>query len=62
MRACCLGHLGRDEEAAAEVGELLRSKPDFEARGRVLLGYYVKDADVMGRVVDGLASAGLRLA
>jgi len=62
MRACCLGHLGRREEAEAEVAELLRRRPSFEARGRVLIGHYVKLPEVMSRVVDGLAKAGLKLA
>jgi tetratricopeptide (TPR) repeat protein len=62
MRACCLGHLGRIAEAKAEVAELLLRKPDFSARGRILIGHYVKFPEVMNRVVDGLAKAGLTLA
>jgi adenylate cyclase len=60
-RASCLGLLGRAEEATAEVAEIRRVKPDFETRGRVLIDYYVKDAGVMDRVVEGLARAGLKL-
>jgi adenylate cyclase len=59
MRASCLGLLGREEEAKAEVAELLTQKPDFPARGRVLLGHYLKFPEVMGPVIDGLARAGL---
>jgi adenylate cyclase len=62
MRASCLGLLGRIEEAGSEVAELLRRKPDFPVRGRILLGHYIKFPDVMDRVVDGLARAGLELA
>lgn len=62
MRASCLGLLGRTPEAAAEVADLLQRKPDFEARGRTLIGHYVKLPDVMSQVVDGLARAGLKLA
>ncbi len=62
MRASCLGLLGRTPEAEVEVAELLRAKPDFEARGRGLIGYYVKPAELMDRIVDGLARAGLKLA
>jgi tetratricopeptide (TPR) repeat protein len=61
IRACCLGHLGRSEEAAAEVAELLQRKPDFKARGRTLMGYYLKLPEVMDRAVEGLARAGLKL-
>jgi TolB-like protein len=62
MRASCLGLLERTGEAAAEVGELLRRKPSFQKRGRVLIGNYVKLPDVFDRVVEGLARAGLKLA
>jgi TolB-like protein len=61
MRASCLGLLGRHDEAAVEVSELLQRKPDFEARGRTLVGYYVKLPDVLERVVEGLRKAGLTL-
>ena len=62
MRASCLGLLERAAEAKSEVAELLARKPDFPARGRVLLGYYLKFPEVMGPVVDGLAKAGLSAA
>ncbi len=61
LRVSCLGLLGRAEEAAAEVAEILRAKEDFADRGRTLIGYYVKDAGVRDQVVDGLARAGLKL-
>lgn len=62
MRASCLGLLGRGAEAEAEVAALLEQKPDFEARGRALIGHYVKLPDVFDRVLDGLSRAGLPLA
>jgi adenylate cyclase len=61
MRACALGHLGRRDEASAEVAELMDRKPDFPERGRVLIGRYVKFPDLMERVAEGLAKAGLVL-
>jgi adenylate cyclase len=61
MRACALGHLAREREARAEAAELLRQKPTFPARGRTLIGYYIKPVDLQERVVDGLAKAGLEL-
>ena len=62
MRACCLGHLGRVEEAKHEAAELLRRKPDFVSRGRTLVGRYIKlPPELFERVVDGLAKAGLAL-
>jgi TolB-like protein len=62
MRASCLGLLGRDEEAKAEIAGILEQKPDFPARGRTLIGHYVKLPDVFDRVLDGLSRAGLNLA
>jgi adenylate cyclase len=62
MRACCLGHLGRVDEAKHEAAELLRRKPDFVSRGRTLIGRYIKlPPELFGRVVDGLGKAGLTL-
>ena len=61
MRACCLGHLGRTAEAEAAVAELLARKPEFAARGRILIGHFLKFPELQDKVVDGLARAGLRL-
>jgi hypothetical protein len=61
MRASCLGHLGRLEEGRVEVAELLRTKPDFTARGRTLIGRFLKPPELQARVADGLAKAGLEL-
>jgi tetratricopeptide (TPR) repeat protein len=61
MRACCLGHLGRVYEAKAEAAEILRLKPDFRRRGRVLLGRLLKFPDVLEPAIEGLARAGLAL-
>ena len=61
MRACCLGHLGRLEEAKLEVAELLATKPDFPSRGRTLIGRHVKFPDLLESVVGGLEKAGLQL-
>ncbi len=61
MRACCLGHLGRTAEAKAEAAELLRRKPDFKARGRILIGRFIKFPELTDRIVEGLALAGLHL-
>ena len=61
MLACCLGHLGRLAEARGEVAELLRTKPDFASRGRILIGRVVKVAELHARIVDGLTKAGLEL-
>jgi adenylate cyclase len=62
MRACSLGHLGKDAGAKAEVVELLRQKPDFASRGRTLVGRLIKLPDLFEKVVGGLGKAGLHLA
>jgi adenylate cyclase len=61
MRGCCLGHLGRLDEARVEVASLLRAKPDFARRGRTLIGRLLKLPELQTRVVAGLAKAGLAL-
>jgi adenylate cyclase len=61
MRACCLGHLGRKDEAKPELAALLASKPDFRTRGRVLIGRLVKFPDLVETIADGLRKAGLAL-
>jgi adenylate cyclase len=61
MRASSLGHLGRRAEAKHEVAELLRRKPNFHSRGRVLIRRYLKFPDLEACVVEGLAKAGLKL-
>jgi hypothetical protein len=62
MRAACLGLLGREEEGRQEVEEILSRKPDFEERGRLLLGYHIKFPELMDRVAEGLERSGLELA
>jgi adenylate cyclase len=59
MLACSLGHLGRTIEARARTADLLQAKPEFRERGRRLIGYFIKPADLRERVIDGLAKAGL---
>jgi len=61
MRASALGQLGRTEEAEARAAELLREKPDFGERGRVLIGHYLKAQSLQDTVIDGLKKAGLTL-
>jgi tetratricopeptide (TPR) repeat protein len=61
MRACCLGHLGRLDEARGEIAELLELKPDFASRGRTLISRLLKHPELQARVADGLAKAGLVL-
>ena len=61
-KAATLGLLGRDEEGKQFAENLLKLKPDFPSRGRLLIGHYIKFEEILDRVVDGLRKAGLNLA
>jgi adenylate cyclase len=61
MRACCLGHLGRTEEAEATAAELRKEKPAIEERGRLLIGYYIKAPELQASIEEGLRKAGVTL-
>jgi tetratricopeptide (TPR) repeat protein len=61
MRASSLGHLGRIDEARAQVAELLREKPTFASRGRFFIGCFITPDDLQEKVVEGLRKAGLTL-
>ena len=60
-RAATLGQLGRPGKARKAVNELLSLKPDFPARGRHLIGHFVKFPEIADRIIEGLAVGGLQL-
>ena len=60
-RAATLGQLDRAAQSKKAVAEVLALKPDFAARGRTLIHHYVKDPDMQGRLIEGLAVGGLLL-
>jgi hypothetical protein len=41
------------------VGELLKLKPDFATRGRLLISRYVKVDELVDKIIEGLRKAGL---
>jgi adenylate cyclase len=61
LRAAALGELGRLEEAARAVRELLALQPDFARRGRKLMPRWVFTEENVQLLVNGLAKAGLTL-
>lgn len=61
-KAATLGLLGRHDEGKRAAAELLRLRPDFPARGHVLIGHYIKSAEIFDRVVEGLRNVGVDLA
>jgi hypothetical protein len=42
-----------------ELAELLKQKPSFPERGRILVGTYIKPLELQERVFEGLRKAGL---
>lgn len=61
MIASSLGLLGRMSDARSSAAELLRAKPQFPQRGRVLIEYYIKPPELRERILAGLRNAGLIL-
>jgi TolB-like protein len=60
-RAATLGLAGREDASRAATGELLNLKPDFPARGRILIRHYVKFQELEDAIAEGLAAGGLVL-
>jgi adenylate cyclase len=58
-KAATLGHLGRYQEGKQFVETLLKLRPDFPTRGRILIGHYIKFEEIVERVIDGLRKSGL---
>jgi hypothetical protein len=61
MKAANFGLLGRIEEGRQAPKNLLKLKPDFPSRGRVLIGHYIIFEEIVERVINGLRKAGLNL-
>ena len=61
-RAATLGMLGRRNESASAVREILDLKPDFADRGHVLISHCVKFPEIRNRLIQGLAVGGLSVA
>ncbi len=61
MRAASLGGMGRKEEGAKVVAELLQMRPDFSAAGRFLISCYAKFDSLIDALLDGLRLAGLSI-
>jgi adenylate cyclase len=61
LKASVCGHLGRIEEGQTCVRALLALKPDFAARGRILIQHYIKFEDIVERVIEGLKAVGIEI-
>jgi adenylate cyclase len=61
LRAAALGQLGRDQEAAQALTQLLAVKPDFPSQARFLIGCFAKSSNLVEGLLDGLRLAGLKI-
>jgi adenylate cyclase len=61
LRAAALGRLGREQEGAQALAELLRLRPDFPAAGAFLISCYVKFDYLVAGLLEGLRLAGLKI-
>jgi adenylate cyclase len=61
MKAATLGLLGRIRESKEAVENLIKLKPNFSIRGRVLIKHYIKFDDTLGRTIEGLNKVGLSI-
>ena len=61
LKASVLGQLGRIEEGRRAVEVLLKLKPDFANRGRLLISHYIKFDDILSQIIEGLNQVGLSI-
>jgi len=61
IKAATFGLLGRLKEGKQAVDNLLKLKPDFPSRGRILIKHYIKFEDIVERTIDGLSKVGLKI-
>jgi TolB-like protein len=60
-RASSLGLLGNIEDGRKSAAELLKLKPNFAERGRIMIGHYIKFEDIVERVIEGLNAVGVEV-
>ena len=60
-KASALGLLGNIEDGREAAAELLKLKPDFAERERLLIRHYIKFDDIVERVIKGLNAVGIKV-
>lgn len=60
-KAVALGLLERTEEGKNFIKKLLKLKPDFPDKGRVLIGHYIKFEKIADLVSEGLKNLGMTI-
>lgn len=61
MKASSLGLAGRLEEGKKWAEKLLELRPDFQEKGRWLIGNYVKFDEIQEKILTGLRMSGLKV-
>jgi len=61
LRAAALGQLGRQSDAEKQILDLKSLKPDFESKAHYLISRYVKEEDLVEKIIEGLQKAGLKI-
>jgi adenylate cyclase len=61
VKASSFGLLGNIEDGRKAAAELLKLKPDFPARGRILMRHYIKFEAIFERVIKGLKAVGVEV-
>lgn len=61
IKASTLGLLDSIDEGKRFAEDLMELKPDFQERGRMLIGRYIKFDDISNLVLHGLDRVGLKI-
>jgi TolB-like protein len=61
LLAATLGQLERQSDAEKQISDLKILKPDFENKARHLISRYVKEEELVERIIEGLQKAGLNI-
>ena len=59
LRASLLGQMNQFEEARQNIILLRKLKANFEDRARYLISQFVKEKDLLEKILDGLRKAGM---
>jgi 5,10-methylenetetrahydrofolate reductase len=60
-RLACYGQLNRKDQIKSHIKELKNLKPDFEEKAPHLISRYIKEEDLVIKLMDGLRKAGLKI-
>ena len=61
LRAAVLGQLKRKDDATQQLADLKKLKPGFESEAHDLISRYVKEEELVEKVIEGLRKAGLEI-